>query len=31
VLTIFQERLQASVLLVEDLGDDWDASELPKS
>jgi NodT family efflux transporter outer membrane factor (OMF) lipoprotein len=31
VLTILQQRLQASVLLVENLGGGWNASELPKS
>lgn len=30
VLTILQARLQASVLLVENLGGGWSASELPK-
>lgn len=31
VLTVLQERLQASVLLVENLGGGWSADELPKS
>lgn len=30
VLTVLQQRLQASVLLVEDLGGGWDARDLPK-
>ena len=30
VLTVLQQRLQASVLLVEDLGGGWSAGELPK-
>jgi NodT family efflux transporter outer membrane factor (OMF) lipoprotein len=30
VLTVLQERLQASVLLVEDLGGGWSAKDLPK-
>lgn len=30
VLTVMQERLQASVLLVEDLGGGWSARDLPK-
>jgi NodT family efflux transporter outer membrane factor (OMF) lipoprotein len=31
VLTVLQERLQASVVLVEDLGGGWSAKELPKN
>ncbi len=31
VLTVLQERLQASVLLVEDMGGGWSADTLPKS
>ncbi len=31
VLTVLQERLQASVLLVENLGGGWSAKDLPKS
>jgi NodT family efflux transporter outer membrane factor (OMF) lipoprotein len=31
VLTVLLQRLQASVLLVEDLGGGWSAAELPKS
>ena len=31
VLTVLQQRLQSSVLLVEDLGGGWSARELPKS
>jgi len=31
VLTVLQERLQASVLLVEDVGGGWSATQLPKS
>jgi outer membrane protein TolC len=31
VLTVLQERLQSSVLLVEDLGGGWSANQLPKS
>jgi len=31
VLTVLQERLQSSVLLVEDLGGGWSADQLPKS
>lgn len=31
VLTVLQLRLQASVLLVEDLGGGWSAADLPKS
>jgi NodT family efflux transporter outer membrane factor (OMF) lipoprotein len=31
VLTVLQERLQSSVLLVEDLGGGWSARELPNS
>ncbi|MDB5446713.1 MAG: transporter [Phenylobacterium sp.] len=31
VLTVLQQRLIASVLLVEDLGGGWSAAELPKS
>jgi NodT family efflux transporter outer membrane factor (OMF) lipoprotein len=31
VLTVLQNRLQASVLLVEDIGGGWSAKELPKS
>lgn len=31
VLTVLQQRLQASVLLVEDLGGGWSAADLPKS
>jgi len=30
VLTVLQERLQASALLVEDLGGGWDRQDLPK-
>jgi outer membrane protein TolC len=30
VLTVLQERLQASVLLVENLGGGWSATDLPK-
>jgi len=28
---VLQERLQSSVLLVEDLGGGWSANQLPKS
>ena len=31
VLTVLQQRLQASVLLVENLGGGWSAADLPKS
>ncbi|WP_298687075.1 efflux transporter outer membrane subunit [uncultured Sphingomonas sp.] len=31
VLTVLQERLQSSVVLVEDLGGGWSARDLPKS
>jgi NodT family efflux transporter outer membrane factor (OMF) lipoprotein len=31
VLTVLQERLQANVLLIEDLGGGWSANDLPKN